>query len=72
VLGIFGVSLLIRQEQNKKLSPSPLIVAACFDEQGKGVFIPHNFSYLHLGSIFFKCIISYNFTPQLFSLIHFL
>jgi len=68
VLGIFGVSLLIRQEQNKKLSPSPspLIVAACFDEQGKGVFIAYNFSYLHLGPISFKCFI---FAPQFFILI---
>jgi hypothetical protein len=52
-----GVSLLNWQEQNQKLPPSLLIAAAGFDEQGKGVFIPHNFSYLHLGLIFFKCII---------------
>ena len=61
-----GVSLLNWQEQNKKLPPSLLIAAAGFDEQGKGVFIPHNFSYFHLGLIFFKCII---FIPTSFLLI---
>ena len=43
MLGIFGVSRLIWQEQNQKLPPYPLLVAACFDEQGRRVFTPQNF-----------------------------
>jgi hypothetical protein len=62
----FGFSLLIWQEQNKKLPPSLLIVIVSFDVQGRGVFIPHNFSYLHLVLIFLKCII---FVPISFILI---
>jgi hypothetical protein len=50
---------------SQKLTPFLLIVAAGFDEQGRGVFIPYNFSYLHLSLIFFKCII---FPPHFFVL----
>jgi hypothetical protein len=65
-LRFFCVSLLIWQEQNKKLPTSLLIVATGFDEQGRRVFIPHSFSYLHLSLISFKCII---FVPTSFLLI---
>ena len=63
---MFGVSLLNWQEQNQKLPPSLLIAAVGFDEQGRGVFIPYNLSYLHLGPISFKYII---FIPTSFLLI---
>ena len=58
----FDISLLIWQEQIQKLFFFFfLMVAADF---WWGVFILYNFSYLHLGSIFFKCII---FVPTSFS-----
>jgi hypothetical protein len=63
---MFGVSLLNWQEQNQKLPPSLLVASTGFDEQGRGVFIPHNFSYFHLGPISFKYII---FIPTSFLLI---
>jgi hypothetical protein len=50
-------SLDLARIKNQKLSLSLLMVATGFDMQGRGVFIPHNVSYLHLGLIFFKCII---------------
>jgi hypothetical protein len=48
----------------KKL-PFLLMATPVFEEQGRGVFTPYNFSYLYLGSISFKCII---FPSQLFFL----
>jgi hypothetical protein len=49
----------------KKLLPFLVMATPVFEEQGRGVFIPYNFSYLYLGPISFKCII---FPPQLFFL----
>jgi len=60
----FCVFFLIWQEQIQKLPPFLLILLQIFDEQGRGVFIPHNFSYLHLDLISFRCT---TFAPISFS-----
>jgi len=59
----FGVSLLICNNGYKNSLFSFFTIAADLFLVRRGVFMLYNYSYLHLGSIFFKCI---RFAPTSF------
>jgi len=58
-----GVSLLICKNEYKNSIFSFFMIAADLFLVRRGVFMLYNYFYLHLGSIFFKCI---HFAPTSF------
>jgi len=59
----FGVSILICKNKYKNSLFSFFMIVADLFFVRRGVFMFYNYSYLHLGPIFFKCI---RFAPTSF------